>query len=368
MRTEVLIQENERGLLYKDGKLTRWLDTGRHTWWNFGATFDVRKLNLDEGYTALTPELERILPKEAGDCIELQSHEIGILILNYRSHALLRPGRYILWKGRLPVDIRRYDLNTLFQDVPEDHRRLIPADLLFNQGVMAYQHGLLYVNGKFEQRLEGGNYSLSVWRRKLDIRLIDLREQEIQIVGQEVMTRDKVSLRLNLIIKYKIQDAQRSVESVDNLTNALYSETQMIARAFIAGHTVDELLENRTEIAISMRNELSPRALEWGVQIMRTDIKDVVLPGEMKQLLNRVIEAEKEASANNILRREETAATRSLANTAKMLERNPTLLRLKELETWKEIAGKVQKLTLIANTNELSNLLSLSPNNESNDE
>jgi regulator of protease activity HflC (stomatin/prohibitin superfamily) len=117
-----------------------------------------------------------------------------------------------------------------------------------------------------------------------------------------------------------------------------------------------------------MRNDLSPRALGWGVEIIRTDIKDVVLPGEMKQLLNRVIEAEKEATANNILRREETAATRSLANTAKMLERNPTLLRLKELETWKEIAGKVQKLTLIANTNDLSNLLSLSPNNESNDE
>ncbi|MCB9640794.1 MAG: slipin family protein [Myxococcales bacterium] len=368
MRTDVIIQENERGLLYKDGKLTRWLDAGRHTWWNFGSTFEVRKINLDGGYTYLTAEIERLLPKNAGELATIESHEIAILEIDNRPHSMLRPGRYILWTERFPTKLHRYDLNELFLEIPEDHRKLIANEFVNNQSVLPYQQALLYVNGKLEKTLDAGNYALSVWRRKLDIRLLDLREQEIQIVGQEVMTRDKVSLRLNLIIKYKIHDAQRSVESVDNLYNAIYSETQMIARSFIAGHTVDELLESRVEIATSMRAELEPRSQEWGVQIVRTDIKDIVLPGEMKQLLNRVIEAEKEAAANNILRREETAATRSLANTAKMLERNPTLLRLKELETWKEIAGKVQKLTLITNTSDLSNLLSISPNNASDDE
>ncbi len=94
------------------------------------------------------------------------------------------------------------------------------------------------------------------------------------------------------------------------------------------------------------------------------DLKDVVLPGEMKTLLNQVIEAEKRAAANVILRREETAATRSLANTAKLLESNPTLLRLKELESWKEIAATVGNVTVVASPQQLLGQLSLGAPNK----
>jgi regulator of protease activity HflC (stomatin/prohibitin superfamily) len=108
-----------------------------------------------------------------------------------------------------------------------------------------------------------------------------------------------------------------------------------------------------------MRAELAERAATWGAAILDMDLKDIVLPGEMKTILNQVIEAEKRAAANVILRREETAATRSLMNTAKLLEQSPTLLRLKELEAWKEIAEKVDQLTLVATPAELCSRLSL---------
>jgi regulator of protease activity HflC (stomatin/prohibitin superfamily) len=81
--------------------------------------------------------------------------------------------------------------------------------------------------------------------------------------------------------------------------------------------------------------------------VLKLDVKDLVLPGEMKLLLNQVIEAEKKAAAQVIMRREEVASTRSMANTAQMLERNPALLRLKELEAFKEIASAIPNLTLV---------------------
>ena len=86
-------------------------------------------------------------------------------------------------------------------------------------------------------------------------------------------------------------------------------------------------------------------------------MKDVVLPGDMKTLLNRVIEAEKEAAANVILRREETAATRSLANTARLMADQPVLLRLKELDAFKDIAGQINEVRLVVGADNMKALL-----------
>jgi regulator of protease activity HflC (stomatin/prohibitin superfamily) len=100
-----------------------------------------------------------------------------------------------------------------------------------------------------------------------------------------------------------------------------------------------------------------PKAAEFGVRVESVGVKDVVLPGEMKTLLNRVIEAEKEAAANVILRREETAATRSLVNTARLMADQPVLLRLKELEAMKEIASQIKEVRLVVGSENLKALL-----------
>jgi regulator of protease activity HflC (stomatin/prohibitin superfamily) len=106
-----------------------------------------------------------------------------------------------------------------------------------------------------------------------------------------------------------------------------------------------------------LEEHAAPRAARFGVRMERVGVKDVVLPGEMKTLLNRVIEAEKEAAANVILRREETAATRSLANTARVMADQPVLLRLKELEALKEIAERIKEVRLVVGADGLQNLL-----------
>jgi regulator of protease activity HflC (stomatin/prohibitin superfamily) len=132
-----------------------------------------------------------------------------------------------------------------------------------------------------------------------------------------------------------------------------------VARRWVAGATVDQLLERRNDARSTMRAELGERAERWGVAVLEIDLKDIVLPGEMKTILNQVIEAEKRAMANGILRREETAATRSLMNTAKLLEQSPMLLRLKELEAYKEIAERIDQMTVIAAPQDLAARFSL---------
>lgn len=358
----VIIHENERGLLFKHGIPTRWLNPGRHSWWSADA--HVRTLQLDPGYAILTPELKRFAPKDIGEELFVEAHQIAIVSIDGKPTHALEHGRYILWKPRATVEATCYDLDTTFPSIPEACWPLIPSHLLQVHTVYPYQRLLLYVNGALEKVLESGRYPVSYKDRQILLQFIDMREQELQITGQEVMSRDKVSLRTNLLIKYSITDPKQSVESVTSLYDAIYSEAQMVARRFIAGNTVDELLESRNEAAQTMRDELQPRVQQWGCEILQIDIKDIILPGDMKALLNRVIEAEKEAAANLILRREETAATRSLANTAKMLEKNPMLLRLKEIESVKEIAGHINQLNVVASSNELLSQLLLSHSNK----
>ena len=122
--------------------------------------------------------------------------------------------------------------------------------------------------------------------------------------------------------------------------------TQTLQAVHYPHQLIDELLETRAEVSRGLVKTVASRAQTWGVDIVRLDLKDLVLPGDMKILFNQVIEAEKRAAAQNITRREEVAATRSQANTAKLLTQNPVLLRLKELDSLKELAERIDNLTV----------------------
>jgi regulator of protease activity HflC (stomatin/prohibitin superfamily) len=187
--------------------------------------------------------------------------------------------------------------------------------------------------------------------------VVDMRRVQAAIVGQELMTRDKVTLRLSLTVEFAVEDAALASHATSNVKDAIYLVVQLAARQFVSGVTLDELLEGRDAMTRFLEEDAMPKALRFGVRIERVGVKDVVLPGEMKVLLNRVIEAEKEAAANVILRREETAATRSLANTARVMAEQPVLLRLKELESLKEIASHIHEVRVVVGADGLKTLL-----------
>jgi len=173
---------------------------------------------------------------------------------------------------------------------------------------------------------------------------IDLREQLIDITGQDVMTADKVTLRMNASFGYQVIDAEKMAQTVEDIQQALYRETQLALRNVVGHRELEQFLSDKNEISAEAEQMLKSRAESFGVKVLSFGIRDVILPGEMKELLNKVTEAKKAAEANLIVRREETAAMRSQVNTAKLLENNPTLMRLRELEVLEKIveSGKLQ--------------------------
>ena len=116
--------------------------------------------------------------------------------------------------------------------------------------------------------------------------------------------------------------------------------------AAVGTRTLDALLEDKSAIDRAVAERVGPRFAEIGIVVESVGVKDIILPGDMKELLGRVVEAEKAAQANVIRRREETKATRSLLNTAKVMESNAVALRLKELETLEKVTEKVGNLSV----------------------
>ncbi|MEN0066563.1 MAG: slipin family protein [Myxococcota bacterium] len=354
MYKTTILADHQRGLRRRGGRIVRWLRAGRHTLWFAGsATYD-EILDLSEGYVAYSPELDRVAPAGTFELLDVPVRQYAVVRRNGVAVRIVGPGRYLLWQERDPMTATLHSATSLFTDVPADEwsvpggpERITPVV------VHPYDRVVAFVDGVRADVLPTGKHGLNREGKALETLRIDLREQELPIVGQEVMTKDKVSIRVSLTVRFRITKPEQVLETVVNVRDALYTAAQLVARRRIASMTLDALLEGRNEAGADVTDEVKAQAAIWGVELMSIDIKDLVLPGAMKDILNQVLEAEKRAAANVILRREETSATRSLANTAKLMDQNPTLLRLKELESMEKLAETVGSVTVVAGAEQL---------------
>ena len=215
--------------------------------------------------------------------------------------------------------------------------------------------GILYVDGKVVRRLEPGAHGFWKFHRSVAVEVLDLRMQAMEVTGQEILTRDKVSLRLNLAATWRYTDVLKAFEQLAKPADHLYRELQFGLRAAVGTRSLDELLENKTVIDEVVSAHARAKLSAFGLEIDSVGVKDIVLPGEMKTILAQVVEAGKAAEANVIRRREETAATRSLLNTAKVMEDNPVALRLKELETLERISERIDKISVFGGLDQVLN-------------
>ena len=188
---------------------------------------------------------------------------------------------------------------------------------------------------------------------------MDTRLQQLNIQGQEILTQDKVTLRINFLCTYRITDYVKVVTEVDNYIDQMYNAAQMALRDYVGRYRLDQLLENKDELSGFVTERLKERAVSLYVEIVDAGIKDVILPGEIRDIMNTVLTAEKKAQANVILRREEVASTRSLLNTARLMEENATLYKLKELEYLERICENVGSIQLNGSGDILSQLAEL---------
>ena len=356
MMKSIFVKLNERVVIFKNGLPIRAYGPGRH--WLFGTRLTEQRWKTDELVFQALAEVRAVLPRDWFAEVTLTSRERGILYRDGKPRVFLRPGTHRFWTVDPSVVLQVLSVEQALPELTDELRGVLPLGEYVESTVLAHQRGLMYVNGRLERQLEPGRYVFWTFpERQVHVGAIDLRRDQIAIVGQELMTRDKVTLRLSLTVEYAVEDPVLAAHSVTSVKDAVYLAAQLAARDYVSGVTLDQLLEAREQMTRELEQSVVPKARVFGVRVDSVGVKDVVLPGEMKTLLNRVIEAEKAAAANVILRREETAATRSLANTARVMADQPILLRLKELEAMKDIASQIGEVRIVVGADGLKSLL-----------
>lgn len=352
---------NERVFLHVDGRPERYLAPGRHRIFRLFSKLEVERVNTDLILADLRPEQLALVPAEDLALVTLSETQRAVVMRRGRAVRWLGVGEHQVWtvdrrtltsaigvREVSNVSIEVFDTSAITAaPLRDDVRALAPASDYVETTALHGTVALRYVDGVLDAELPPGRHAAWTTSHKVLFAVIELREKLLHVTGQEVMTKDKVTLRLNLSAQYRVVDAKRLATVARDPDDVLYLAVQLSAREQIATRTLDELLASRDAIAGAISPAVAERAASIGLSVITFGVKDVVLPGDMKELMNKVIEAQKVAEANVITRREEIAAVRSMAQTAKVLSENPLLLRMKELEAYKELASKVEKLHVV---------------------
>ena len=374
MLKRLVVKKNERGVLLRDGDFERILDAGRYYFFDPMGRLALQTWAADSVMStaddlALVDYLLQAAPESAArcfECMQLGEDEAGLRYENDLLVEILSPGtRRVFWKGLVRHRLDRVDLSQGYALAPKLAARLLQPGLrgralsglngLLVAQVPAYYLGVLRVDGKIERLMSPGVEVFWRFNREVQVELVDTRLQNLEVSGQEILSRDKVSLRLNLAATWRYTDVLLAFEKLAKPAEHLYRELQFGLREAVGTRSLDELLENKQIIDEVVSAHVKRKMDGFGIEMTGVGVKDIVLPGEMKTILAKVVEAGKLAEANVIRRREETAATRSLLNTAKVMEDNPVALRLKELETLERVAERIDRISVFGGLDQVLN-------------
>jgi len=352
----VVVGDGERGLVFRNRQFQRVLGPGVYRWFDpFGAlSVTVHELAQPLYRGADRDALIAALGDDLGQhfvLADIGSEQVGLVSHLGRVVEVLPPGsRALYWRGPLKVSVEVLALTADLAVPRAVLQRLRQTGGLDKVAVAmtvpVESSGLVFVDGELAASLGPGSYAFWNFRKNVSAEVIDRRVQSLEVAGQELLTRDKVSLRINLAASLKVADPVQARTQVAKHSDFLYRELQFGLRHAVASKTLDELLGDKASLDADIFAFVKGRVSGYGIELLGVGVKDVILPGDMKTILNSVVEAEKQAQANVIRRREEANATRSLLNTAKLIEENPTLLRLKELEALEKVTEKVGQLTV----------------------
>ncbi|BED24266.1 TPA: slipin family protein [Escherichia coli] len=359
MIKKISVRKDQLALLSRNGDYYKVLHAGEHIlpWLN---TPEVLLITLDgsEVPDVLADYLRRFQPDWVEKyCLvaDLSETEAGVLYMDGILLEILPPStRRLYW--RVEDDLTLVRMNT--QQVPvqtevmnavlQPRRKGVVKgrDAILTVQVPAWHVGVLKIDGETQALLPPGLTAYWKINHLVEAEVVDTRLQVLEVSGQEILTKDKVNLRINLAANWRYSDVLLAFSQLTKPIDHLYRELQFALREVVGTRTLDELLEDKQVIDDVVSEQVKSRMKPFGMEIASLGVKDIVLPGDMKNILAQLVEAEKSAQANVIRRREETAATRSLLNTAKVMENNPVALRLKELETLERVAERIDNISV----------------------
>ncbi|EHG6151038.1 slipin family protein [Escherichia fergusonii] len=359
MIKKISVRKDQLALLSRNGDYYKVLPAGEHLLpWLI--TPEVLLITLDgsEVPDVLADYLRRFQPDWVERyCVvaDLSETEAGALYMDGILLEILPPStRRLYWRveddltlvrmNTQQVQVQTEVMNAVLQ--PRRKGAVKGRDAILTVQVPAWHVGVLKIDGETQALLPPGLTAYWKINHLVEAEVVDTRLQVLEVSGQEILTKDKVNLRINLAANWRYSDVLLAFSQLTKPIDHLYRELQFALREAVGTRTLDELLEDKQVIDDVVSEQVKSRMLPFGMEIASLGVKDIVLPGDMKNILAQLVEAEKSAQANVIRRREETAATRSLLNTAKVMENNPVALRLKELETLERVAERIDNISV----------------------
>jgi hypothetical protein len=352
---KIVVKDDERAFLNRDGRFERLLGPGRLVAFDYGRrltaeTVKVVRAEIAADKALLFAKSHPAVAAEHFEIVQVGANEVAIVSLDGEPKHLVLPNTTrAFWKTLTRVDVERIDAAAEVRVAKRHLDKLDPArsaSLVVHAQVEAHEAGLLFIDGKLVERLPAGRHAFWAVGRTVKVAKVDTRPTPLEVTAQEILTKDRVGIRVTLTAFTRVVDPEKAALAAGDIANTLYRLVQFAIREAVATRTLDEILAARDTIDREVRAFVGARAGNLGVEIGEIGVKDVILPGDVRDLLNKVVEAERTAKANLIRRQEETAATRSLLNTARLMEDNPLLLRLKELEALEKLVEKVGRIDL----------------------
>ena len=353
----VTVKDSERAFLTRNGRFEQLLGPGKFRAFDYQGSLaaevvPVMRAEIAPDKAFLLQKSHPDLAAEHFEFVQTGPAEVAIVSLDGQpAHLVSANTTRVFWKTVTKVEVERIDTRAELR-IAQKHLEKFDLARIGTVTALAvveqYEAGLLIVDGELREQLKPGRHAFWAVGHTVRVAKIDLRPQLLEVTAQEILTKDRAGIRVTLTAFYKIVDPTAAVTASADVGATLYRLVQFAIREAVAVRTLDEILSARDTIDQEVRAFVTERAKALGAEVGEIGLKDVILPGEVRDLLNKVVEAEKLAKANLIRRQEETAATRSLLNTAKLMENNPLLLRLKELEALEKLVEKVGRIDLHA--------------------
>ncbi|MBB1553127.1 MAG: slipin family protein [Clostridiales bacterium] len=209
-----------------------------------------------------------------------------------------------------------------------------------------YQRGILFSFGKFSRILKPGwHIVLPIINRVVKV---DIRTKTVDVPEQEAITRDNVSIRINAVLYYKIFDASKAVISVENYNYAVSQLAQTTMRNVVGSVTLDELLSERDKLSTQICQIVDEATDPWGIKVENVELKDIALPEELKRVISRVAEAEREKQAVITKSQGEVEASENLARAAEVMGSTPGALHLRTLATLNDLSSDQSNTVIFA--------------------
>lgn len=363
------IFNNEIAMVYKNGRFVDVVECGKY-FETCGREYVAKNKNTEISSDQVTAEEilgNKRLKDKITTCLIKPNEIVVHYVNNSYEGAYTKEGLHAFWTHAGKHEFKTVASDCVILDIKEFSRdTLSRMSFVFSRCILEGYKGLVYVDGKFDRLLDAGTYYFLNVNDNIKVEVVNTCLQSLIMHPQEILTLDKVSIRFNVALEYEFIDVVKAMTMLHDYANMLYNRVQIALRSLVGELKLDDLLISKEEISNKLFDIVQREAEDLYLNIRNVAIKDIILPGEIRDIMNMVLVAEKKAQAANIARREEVASTRSLLNTAKLMDENKTLYHLKELEYIERICSRTNSLN-VGSGNILGELSRMVQRNESDD-